>query len=98
MYTTDMNQDGQKNDLIYIPKTKDELLFIDKNGFTAAEQADAFWNFVNQDSYLKEHKGEYAEAYGAYLPWVHRFDFKVVQDFKIRAGKTHHTYRLVSIY
>lgn len=91
MYTTDMNQDGQKNDLIYIPKTKDELLFIDKNGFTAAEQADAFWNFVNQDSYLKEHKGEYAEAYGAYLPWVHRFDFKVVQDFKIRAGKTHHT-------
>ncbi|EHB91670.1 hypothetical protein HMPREF9450_01719 [Alistipes indistinctus YIT 12060] len=34
-----MNQDGQKNDLIYIPNTKDELLFIDKNGFTAADQA-----------------------------------------------------------
>lgn len=29
-YTADMNQDGQKNDLIYIPNTKDELLFIDK--------------------------------------------------------------------
>lgn len=38
-YTADMNQDGQKNDLIYIPNTKDELLFIDKNGFTAADQA-----------------------------------------------------------
>ena len=25
--------------LIYIPNTKDELLFIDKNGFTAADQA-----------------------------------------------------------
>lgn len=36
-YTADMNQDGQKNDLIYIPNTKDELLFIDKNGLTAAE-------------------------------------------------------------
>gem|GEM_PF-2536739 len=34
-----MNQDGQKNDLIYIPNTKDELLFINKNGFTAADQA-----------------------------------------------------------
>ena len=30
-YTADMNQDGQKNDLIYIPNTKDALLFIDKN-------------------------------------------------------------------
>ena len=38
-YTADMNQDGQKNDLIYIPNTKDELLFINKNGFTAADQA-----------------------------------------------------------
>ena len=33
-YTADMNQDGQKNDLIYIPNTKDELLFIDKTSRT----------------------------------------------------------------
>ena len=88
MYTADMNQDGQKNDLIYIPNTKDELLFIDKNGFTAADQADAFWNFINQDPYLRKHKGQYAEAYGAYLPWVHRFDFRVAQDFKLKIGRT----------
>lgn len=94
LYTADMNQDGQKNDLIYIPKNKEELLFIDKNGFTAAEQADAFWDFVNQDSYLKKHKGQYAEAYGAYLPWVHRFDVRIAQDFKIKAGKTTNTLQL----
>ncbi|MDD6209947.1 MAG: TonB-dependent receptor [Bacteroidales bacterium] len=91
MYVTDMNQDGQKNDLIYIPKTRDELMFVDKNGFTAAEQAAAFWDFVNQDPYLKKHKGEYAEAYGAYLPWLNRVDVRVAQDFKVKAGKSWNT-------
>ena len=94
MYTADMNQDGQKNDLIYIPKSKDELLFVDKNGLKAQEQAEAFWNFINQDSYLKKHKGQYAEAYAAYLPWVHRFDVRIAQDFKIKAGKTTNTLQL----
>lgn len=94
MYTADMNQDGQKNDLIYIPKSKDELLFVEKNKIKAEEQAEAFWNFVNQDPYLKKYKGQYAEAYAAYLPWVHRFDVRIVQDFKVRAGKTTNTLQL----
>lgn len=93
-YNNDMNQDGVNNDLIYIPKTKEELTFIDKNGFTAAQQADAFWKFVNQDSYLKKHKGEYAEAYSARYPWVNQFDLKLVQDFYIQAGKSKNTLQL----
>ena len=73
-YTGDMNNDGVSNDLLYIPKTKDELTFTDKKDkdkviFTTAEQADAFWNFVNQDPYLSKHKGEYAEAFSAFNPW-----------------------------
>lgn len=91
MYNGDMNRDGINNDLIYIPKSKDELKFIDKNGFTADEQATAFWNFVNQDPYLKKHKGEYAEAYSARYPWLNQFDFKLVQDFNLKVGKTMNT-------
>lgn len=94
MYTADMNQDGQKNDLIYIPKSTDELLFIDKNGLTASEQSEAFWNFVNQDPYLSKRKGQYAEAYAATLPWIHRFDIRVAQDFRIKAGQTTNTIQL----
>ncbi len=93
-YTNDMNQDGVNNDLIYIPKSKDELTFIDKNGFTAAQQSEAFWNFVNQDPYLKKHKGEYAEAYSARYPWVNQFDLKVVQDFYVQVGKNKNTIQL----
>lgn len=91
MYDGDMNQDGINNDLIYIPKSKDELTFVDKNGFTAEQQAEAFWNYVNQDSYLKNHKGEYAKAYSARYPWVNQIDLKVVQDFIVKAGKTTNT-------
>lgn len=94
MYSNDMNQDGQSYDLIYIPKTKDELTFVDKNGFTAAEQADAFWKFVEQDKYLSNHKGEYAEAYGTKLPWVNRFDLKITEEFKIKAGNTTNTLQI----
>ena len=91
MYDGDMNQDGVNRDLIYIPKSKEELTFVEKNGVSAAEQAEAFWNFMNQDSYLKKHKGEYAEAYSARYPWVNQVDLKLVQDFHVKAGKTINT-------
>ncbi len=82
MYTNDMNGDGIAYDLMYIPKDDSEIQFVDE-----ADRAD-FWAFVNQDSYLRSHKGEYAEAYAARAPWVHRFDLSIVQDFSIKIGKT----------
>ena len=81
-YTNDMNGDGIKNDLMYIPKDDSEI------HFTNEADRQAFWNFVNQDSYLKNHKGEYAEAYSAYAPFVHRFDFRWAHDFNLKIGKT----------
>jgi len=91
VYSNDMNQDGINMDLLYIPGSKDELKFADANGFTAAQQADAFWAFVEQDSYLKNHKGEYAEAYSASLPWVNRFDLKFAKEFYVNVGKMKNT-------
>ena len=87
-YTNDMNGDGINNDLMYIPKDDSEINFktdADKN---------AFWAFVAQDSYLKNHKGEYAEAYAARSPWVHRFDFRLVDDFEFKVGKTKQCFEL----
>lgn len=96
IYNNDMNGDGSSYDLMYIPKTKDELQFMDVNledgtVMTAETQRDIFWKFLEQDGYLKNHKGEYAESYGAKMPWVHRFDLKVAQDFKVKVGKTMNT-------
>ena len=63
-----MNGDGfAGNDLIYIPRDTGEMNFVTfthTNGrvFTAAEQAAAFEAYIQQDPYLKNHRGEYARA------------------------------------
>ena len=84
-YSNDMNGDGIQNDLMYIPKDNSEIQFKD------AADAKDFWAFVDQDRYLKNNKGKYAEAYGGRAPWVHRFDFRIAQNFSVRAGKTVNT-------
>ena len=87
-YTNDINGDGINNDLMYIPRNDSEIKFK-----TEADR-EAFWAFVEQDSYLKNHKGEYADAYSAQLPWVHKFDFRLVEDFQFKVGKTKHSLQL----
>lgn len=83
-YDGDINGDGNRYDLMYIPKDNNDI------HFTNESDAELFWNFVNQDSYLKNHKGEYAEAYGARAPFVHRFDFRWAHDFDVKVGNTKH--------
>jgi hypothetical protein len=81
-YENDMNGDGFATDLIYIPGEKGEINFVS----TADE--DAFFKFMEQDNYLSSNKGQYAEAYAARAPWVHRFDLRISQDFSVDvAGK-----------
>lgn len=98
LYDGDMNNDGVEYDLIYIPRSKDELRFanqtVGETTFTAEEQREAFWAFINQDPYLKKHKGKYAEAYTAYLPWYNRFNLRLLQDFKIKTGQSVNTLQL----
>jgi len=87
-YTNDMNGDGYGTDLIYIPKDRGDIQFV------SAADEDAFFNFIEQDSYLKKHQGEYAEAYAARAPWVHTFDLRIAQNFSINTGDTKHTLQL----
>jgi hypothetical protein len=92
--TSDASAPGN---LIFIPASREALNNWDfKEGtvngevYTADMQRDDFWAYINQDSYLKNHKGEYAERGGAKMPWHHQLDFKFVQDYKFRVGSTEH--------
>jgi len=92
IYSNDMNGDGNTADLMYIPKDESEIIFTDITSggevvFSAEEQNDAFWKYVDQDSYLKEHKGEYAERYGVLMPWLGRLDLRILQDIFTDFGK-----------
>lgn len=90
-YSNDFNNDGINADLIYIPKDQSEITFEDfivsgNVKYTAAQQAEAFWNYVAQDKYLSKHLGQYAERNGAFFPWYHRFDVKILQDLFVNVG------------
>ena len=84
-YSNDMNNDSFATDLIYIPSGRGDINFI--------SQADenAFFNFMEQDSYLQANKGGYAGANAAVAPWVHNFDFRLLREYYIEAGETPNT-------
>ena len=83
MFSNDMNGDGATNDLIYIPRNIGEMNFLPITGatpFTAAEQAAAWEAYINQDAYLRAHRGEYAGRNGVLRPKVYRADVSISQD------------------
>ena len=88
MYDNDFNGDNYNYDVIYIPKDENDIRFASK------DDADRYWAYANNDPYLSKHKGEYAEAYSVYSPWVHRFDFRYSHDFKVKVGKSTNTLQL----
>ena len=94
MMVNDMNSDGYNYDAIYIPN--DDEVGVGSGNFRFVSESDKqrFMDYVHQDSYLKKHQGEYAEAYSVYSPWVHRFDFSYKHDFKLNIGKTKHALQL----
>ena len=92
MLTNDMNSDGYAYDALYIPT--DAEVQGNMFRFTSDDDRDRFMAFVHNDSYLKNHQGEYAEAYSVYNPWVHRIDFGYKHDFKVKFGQTTHRLQL----
>ncbi|MGD9902017.1 MAG: carboxypeptidase regulatory-like domain-containing protein [Vicinamibacterales bacterium] len=93
VFNGDMNGDGAAgNDLIYIPRDQSEMNFVQFTAggrtFSAAEQAAAFEAYIQQDPYLKNHRGEYAKRGGLNMAMFNRMDLSLVQDvFKNIGGK-----------
>ena len=85
VFAGDMNGDGfSGNDLIYIPRDTSEMNFVPftvgTRTFTAAEQTQAFEAYINQDPYLRDHRGKYAERGGLMLPIAKRIDLSITQE------------------
>ena len=88
--------------LIYVPASREELNgwdFADNgevNGetYTANMQRDDFWAYIQQDDYLKDRLGQYAERGGAKMPWHYQIDFKYLREMSLKIGKHRHTLQL----
>ncbi|WP_229239067.1 TonB-dependent receptor domain-containing protein [Emticicia sp. C21] len=100
VYNGDLNADGINGaDLLYVPANESEIIFEDvvASGavkYTAQQQATAFFNLVNNDKYLSSIKGEYVERNKGLMPWVNRFDFRLLQDFFINVKGQRNTLQL----
>ena len=87
--TGNVVNDYGSNGLVYIKASRaalDKWNFKDNGKYTAEQQKDDFWAYINQDDYLKNHKGEYAERGGAVMPWHHQLDFKFNQNFYLNVA------------
>jgi hypothetical protein len=94
-YSNDMNLDGiSGNDLLYIPKDQSEMNFDAITGtvpFTVQQQKDAFENYIQGNSYLKNHRGQLAQRNGVLQPMLSRFDLSVMLELFRNIGKQRHT-------
>ena len=102
IFASNVNNDpSAPGNLIYVPASRQELNSWEfKEGkvggepYTADMQRDDFWTFIQQDDYLKDRTGQYAERGGAKMPWHHQLDFRYMRDMSFKAGKTKHTLQL----
>ncbi len=91
-YSGDVNGDGfGGNDLIFIPASPSDIRFSETDASgnfvgTAEDQWNRLNAFIEQDDYLKEHRGEIAERFGGVNPWFSNVDLRVVQEFGFNVG------------
>ncbi len=50
--------------------------------------------FIEQDDYLKEHRGQIAERFGAINPWFMNVDLRILQDISFFMGPQKHTFQI----
>ncbi len=87
VYSGDMNGDRVfGNDLMYIPRNKDEILLATENA-NDTRTIDEIWAqldaYISQDKYLSKHRGQFAARNGAETPWSTQLDLRILQDFYI---------------
>lgn len=83
----DFNGDGARgNSLLYIPTDEElnRMEFVDvvRNGqvtMTAEEGREAFRQWILNDSYAKDHRGQYAERNSNHTAWEHEINLHLAQ-------------------
>lgn len=97
----DVNNDGNNsNDLLYVPtnvRDASQIVLVrssatDPRSVTQIQdQLDAF---IENDPYLRTHRGQVVERFAARLPWTHEVDIRVAQDFNFVAGGKKNTLQI----
>jgi len=102
VYSGDVNGDGQvENDLIYIPKDKNDIILVDANGNPLPKDNvayDQLFAFIDNDPYLSKNKGKIAERMAARGPWSHQVDARFALEIpSIRGQKLEITFDILNL-
>jgi hypothetical protein len=92
-YYGDLNGDGSSsNDLMYIPTDEqiDKMSFKATTAYTADQQKTNMKQWLANEDYLKDHRGEYFDRNAANekfehhfdLHLAHKFDFNILKDVR----------------
>ncbi|MVN78393.1 TonB-dependent receptor plug domain-containing protein [Hymenobacter sp. HMF4947] len=89
----DVNRDGNtSNDLLYVPtnvRDASQIVLVRSSTTdtrTVAQIQDQLDAFIENDPYLRSHRGQVVERFAARLPWTHQIDMRIAQDFNFIAG------------
>ena len=82
-YVNDVTGVSGSQNLMYIPTDTDLAAMTFKDDDNKA----AFKKFIEEDSYLSKHRGEYSVRGAKVAPWQSRINFKVAQEFGVNFGE-----------
>lgn len=100
-YSGDMNGDNiADNDVLFIPEKASDIKFQQYDftqsdrtvtTFTAAMQQAAFERYIDNNKQLIKLRGEYVERNALIFPFIHNFDFSILQEYFFKTKKRKHS-------
>ena len=98
IYNGDLNNDGFNNDLMYVPKSSSDIKLTQASGDTrtVAQIWTDLDNFISNNPYLSQHRGEIVSRNAMVLPWTHRVDLNFTQDINFKVNNNKHTLKITA--
>ena len=89
---------SRNRSLVYIPTDQNDISLVEYTSggetVTVADQWNRLNTFIEQDDYLSENRGQYAEKNSNRTPFTSQFDVKLMQDFVLSDAKDAHRLQL----
>nr|MBX2846365.1 hypothetical protein [Saprospiraceae bacterium] len=92
-FSNENGSTSRNRTLFYIPQSRGDINLMDTDDLTADQQWALLNNFIENDDYLSDHRGEYAEKNSNRLPFESQLDVKVLQDFGLTLGDKRHRFQ-----
>jgi outer membrane receptor for ferrienterochelin and colicin len=88
------NEDSRERALIYIPENQSDVILVENDGLSPDEQWALLDDYIENDPYLSQNRGDYAARNSNRMPFSHVVDLRLLRDFTITSGKKDHMFQL----